>query len=138
MSYQRGADFERQLVRYLREHGGEAVRVAGSRGYVDVVGYAPAMGHVAIECKVRRDDRLYVRREEIEGLTEFAERFRAEPMIAWKPPHVRTGLTLNAVLFPPDLMEERDRTYVIDLKTALEEGIDAICLVTRPLNSYRK
>jgi len=138
VSYRRGADFERQLVRYLREHGGEAVRVAGSGGAVDVVGYAPAMGHVAVECKVRRDDRLYVEKDEIEGLTTFAERFRAEPLIAWKPPHVRTGLPLNAVLFPPDLMEERERTYVIDLETALEEGIDASRLVTRPLDHYRR
>ncbi|WP_456481775.1 Holliday junction resolvase Hjc [Methanopyrus sp.] len=138
MSYRRGADFERQLVHYLREHGGEAVRVAGSGGAVDVVGYAPAMGHVAIECKVRHDDRLYVEKEEIENLTTFAERFHAEPLIAWKPPHVRTGLPLNAVLFPPDLMEERERTYVIDLETALEEGIDATRLVTRPLDHYRR
>ena len=138
MSYRRGADFERQLVHYLREHGGEAVRVAGSGGAVDGVGYAPAMGHVAIECKVRRDDRLYVEKEEIENLTTFAERFRAEPLIAWKPPHVRTGLPLNAVLFQPDLMEERERTYVIDLETALEEGIDATRLVTRPLDHYRR
>jgi len=136
VSYRKGADFERQLVRYVRRHGGEAIRAAGSGGPVDVVAYVPGRGHLAVECKVRREDRLYVRKEEVEGLVEFAERFRAEPMIAWKPPHRRTGFALNAILLRPEDLEEREKSYVVDYETARRTGLDPRRLFTRSLGEY--
>ncbi|MEO2241607.1 MAG: Holliday junction resolvase Hjc [Euryarchaeota archaeon] len=136
MSYRKGADFERRLVEYVRRHGGEAVRVAGSGGPVDVVAYAPARGHLAIECKVRREDRLYVRREEVEGLIAFAERFRAEPLLAWNPAHRRTGFALNAILLRPEDLERRERSYSVDYETALRVGLDPRRLFTRSLEEW--
>lgn len=120
--YRKGARLEREIVRYLNAHGGAAVRVAGSRGPVDVVGYAPGLRkHVVIQCKVRREDVLYVEAEELKGLSEFAKRMKARPFVAWKPAHRRTRVTKNVLLIKPGHFSRTEHgNYRISVEEALE------------------
>ncbi len=135
MVYRKGARLELEVVRYLNAHGGAAVRVAGSRGPVDVVGYAPGLrSHVAIQCKVRRSDVLYVEAEEMERLRGFARRLRARPFVAWKPSHRRTGVTKNILLLEPECFSRtKHGNYRVGLREALEACVSLDELVTRRL-----
>ncbi len=128
--YEKGARLERDIVNYLREHGYGAVRAAGS-GPVDVVAYTPTFGHVVIECKVRREDVLYVPEEDVERLTSFAGSFEAKPFIAWRPAHRRLPKhPLNVVLVDPKDTRKTESSRKITLEEAVRKGISLEALLT--------
>jgi len=85
MSYRKGADAERRLIKLLRKRGYECVRVAGSgRARFEQPDILASNGGrvICIECKFVNKDVLYVSKEEIDALKRFATRFGCEPMLA--------------------------------------------------------
>jgi len=128
--YEKGARLERDIVNYLRDRGYGALRAAGS-GPVDVVAYTPSEGHVVMECKVRRSDVLYVPKEDVTKLEEFAKTFDATPFIAWRPAHRRLPRhPLNVVLVRPEDTEETTSSRKITLESAVRKGLSLEALLT--------
>jgi len=85
MSYRKGADAERRLIKLLREKGYECVRVAGSgRARFEQPDVLASDGGkvICIECKFVNKDVLYISREEIDALKRFARRFGCKPVLA--------------------------------------------------------
>jgi len=79
MAIRKGRRFEYTVRDYLRCMGYEVIRSAGSRGPADLL--AGDGRHVlAIQCKINGD----IRPRERERLVEFARKFRAMPVLAFK------------------------------------------------------
>ncbi len=87
-NYQKGANFERDIVKEFWVRGWAAVRSAGS-GSVghpvpDIIGVRYSQ-IIAIECKTTRKDRLYLKKA-ILNLSKFAEISNARSYLAVKFP----------------------------------------------------
>lgn len=82
----KGISYERELIHLFWSTGEwAAVRVAGSGNtqYPSVDIIAGTSGRkLAIECKSSKKDSLYIPKQEIASLQDFAKKFNAEPWIA--------------------------------------------------------
>jgi Holliday junction resolvase len=77
--YSKGANFERRLIKYLREQGFRAHRTAGSHTPIDVI--AGIDGKVyAFQCQIDK----YFPPAKIEALKDEAREFGAFPCLAWR------------------------------------------------------
>jgi len=83
-TYQKGARWERELLRYLNHKGFSVVRVSASGNQLyplDVLALKPGLT-LAIECK--SSQKQLFKKEQVEKLIEWAERAGAIPILAWK------------------------------------------------------
>ena len=85
MSYKKGAQAERRLVKKLVAMGFACVRVAGSgrarMEQPDVIS-SNRKRLIAFECKRTSKKSIYVPKEEIDALKSFATRFGCEAFVA--------------------------------------------------------
>ena len=83
----KGVNAERELVHLFWKNNWAAIRVAGSGSAKypspDILA-ANISRKLAIESKLTKEDKKYFKKEDILQLTEFAEKFGAEPWIAIK------------------------------------------------------
>jgi Holliday junction resolvase len=83
----KGISAERELIHLLWKRGYAAVRVAGSGSSqypsCDILAGKPGRTLV-FECKSIRGRSRYIPKEEVEGFLQFAERFGAEPWMAFR------------------------------------------------------
>ncbi|CAB49732.1 Holliday junction resolvase Hjc [Pyrococcus abyssi] len=80
--YRKGASAERELIRKLENLGFAVVRSAGSKK-VDIVAGNGSM-YLCIEVKATRKTKLYLRKEDVERVVEFAKKFGGKPILAVK------------------------------------------------------
>jgi len=80
----KGSDAERELIHLFWQQGWAALRAAGSGSMqypcCDVLA-GNGQRRLAIECKITSDEAKYFDKEELDHLSEFAQRFGAEPWI---------------------------------------------------------
>lgn len=82
MAYKKGYSFERELKEYLTGNGWSVIRSGGSKK-PDLV--AAKDGKImVIECKVTKDNKVYLAKEEVLHLKKVAEAFSGECMFAIK------------------------------------------------------
>jgi Holliday junction resolvase len=89
-NYQKGAAYERELLKILNKQGFEAVRVAGSgkSRFEQPDLLASNSVHVfAIECKYSSADYKTVSAEQANSLIEFSLNFRCTPLLAFRFPN---------------------------------------------------
>jgi Holliday junction resolvase len=102
--YQKGANFERSLVREFWGHGFAALRAAGSGSapfsLPDIVAFRDGRA-IAIECKTSARDSFYLDKGDIEKLRKFSDISGSEPYIAVKFNNVKP------MFFPLDLLSSR-------------------------------
>jgi Holliday junction resolvase len=78
-NYSIGANFERRLIKYLREQGFRAHRTAGSHTPIDVIAGIAGRCY-AFQVQIDR----YFPPAKIEALKDEAKEFGAIPFIAWR------------------------------------------------------
>jgi holliday junction resolvase Hjr len=116
----KGTNAERELIHALWAKECPAIRVAGSGSNhypsPDIV--AGKIGRIlVIECKSAKSSAVYIPKEEIEELKEFAKKFGAEPWIA-----IRFKRKEWYFLTPED-MAEKEKSYSASLDTIKLKGI---------------
>ena len=82
----KGINYERELIHLFWKTGDwAAMRVAGSGSMqypsADILA-GNVLRKLAIECKSSKSDYIYIPKQEVEALREFAKLFGAEPWIA--------------------------------------------------------
>ncbi len=86
----KGTKGERDLVRLFNESGWGCIRIAGSGSSQypspDILA-GNAVRRLAIECKVTKDKKKYLQKEEVEQLRTFSQKFGAESWIGIKFPN---------------------------------------------------
>jgi Holliday junction resolvase len=89
-NYQKGAAYERELLKILNKHGFETVRVAGSGKsmfeHPDLIA-SNSFQIFAIECKYSSNDYKTVSAEQVNSLIEFSLNFRCTPLLAFRFPN---------------------------------------------------
>ncbi len=86
----RGCDLERELVKLFWDIGWAAIRVAGSgSSHFPSPDLLVSNGSrvIALECKSTCQQSKHVRKQEIEQLVIFAQRFGAEPWVGLRFNH---------------------------------------------------
>jgi len=132
----RGVSEERELVRRLDGLGFAVLRapssgsstkldrpdlVAGRRGLI-----------IAFEVKTTHRKTLYARKESMEQLTRFSEKFGAKPLLAVKFKGVHRGW----LLLEPKNLTQTGKGYKVTLRNALKDGIRLEALVTEKITDY--
>lgn len=83
----KGSNAERELVKIFNEAGWSSVRIAGSGSSKypspDILA-GNAIRRLAIECKVTKEQKKYLQKEEIEQLKTFSQKFGAESWVGVK------------------------------------------------------
>ncbi len=83
----KGTKGERELVKFFNENNWSCIRIAGSGSSrypsPDVLA-GNAIRRLAIECKVTKDNKKYISKQEIEQLQTFSHKFGAESWIGVK------------------------------------------------------
>ena len=130
MSKKKGSRLERELINKFFETGSHiALRAAGSGSTPlpcpDLI--VGSNGKIlAIECKAGKGAR-YIKKKQIEELTEFSRIFGAEPLVG-----TRFNNTEWLFLQLQDLkVSKTGNNFVIDLKLAKEKGITFENLINR-------
>ncbi|RLI35003.1 Holliday junction resolvase [Candidatus Bathyarchaeota archaeon] len=132
----KGVKEERELVKILDRLGFAVLRApaSGSRTKLDrpdiVAGRRGLI--IALEVKTTSRERLYLRKESIEQLIRFSDRFGAKPFLAVKFKRKRRGWLLVEV----GSLEKTEKGFKINFKEALENGFPPETLVTEKLESY--
>ena len=85
----KGTNAERNLIKLFHDHGWSALRSAGSGSSKypspDVLA-GNGFRRIALECKTTKDNKKYLKNDEVEQLMIFSKNFGAEPWIALKFP----------------------------------------------------
>ena len=85
----KGTKGERELVKFFNENSWGCIRIAGSGSSrypsPDILA-GNAMRRLAIECKVTKDKKKYIPKQEIEQLEHFSRKFGAESWVGIKFP----------------------------------------------------
>jgi holliday junction resolvase Hjr len=116
----KGTAFERDLVRAFWSKDWPCIRVAGSgcsRFPSPDVLTGNKLRRLAIECKVTKDIKQYLPKEEVESLKMFSSLFGAEPWIAVKFNHV------DWFFINPDDMEDTGNSLAVSIKLAKTKGL---------------
>jgi Holliday junction resolvase len=87
LTYRKGVAAEQQLVRWLKDRGYDTQRAAGSRGAADILAakkefFGLSKKKFAIQVKSTSEDKYRIAKEEIEKLSEFADKFDSSPVLA--------------------------------------------------------
>ena len=117
----KGIGAERELIhKFWAAEGWTACRVAGSGSMrypsPDIIA-GNAVRKLAIECKCCGDSNQYLDEEDVKQITEYAEKFNAEPWIA-----VRFARTEWGFLRPCDL-QKTEKKYSVNQKLLQEKGL---------------
>ena len=117
----KGTNGERELVRIFNEdYGWSCVRIAGSGSSrypsPDILA-GNAVRRIAIECKVTKDNKKYLTKEDIDQLRVFSQKFGAEAWLA-----VRFPREPWYFLMLEDL-ENTGNNVVISLEAARRRGL---------------
>lgn len=107
MSYKKGYSFELELKEHLKNTGWFVVRSAGSKK-PDLV--AAKEGKVmVIECKVTKERKIYIDKDEVIGLKTVADAFGGEGVFAIKQIGARWSLVDLTCL------KETDNRFMVSL-----------------------
>jgi Holliday junction resolvase len=123
----RGIEDERNLVRLLWRKGFVAIRVTASGAATKmprpdiIAGNGVRNIQYAIEAKTTGSKTLYLDKESIEQLLEFAKRFGCTPILAVKFKRRRKPWIF---LRPSDLNLTEGKNYRLTLDEALTKGMD--------------
>ncbi len=117
----KGTNGERELVRiFNEEYGWSCVRIAGSGSSrypsPDLLA-GNAVRRMAIECKVTKEGKKYLTKEEIEQLRIFSQKFGAESWVA-----VRFAHEPWYFLMLEDL-EDTGNNFAVSLEAAKRKGL---------------
>ncbi len=107
MGYITGRAFEHELKEYLKKDGWFVVRSAGSKK-PDLVA-AKNVKIMVIECKVTKEKKAYLDKEEVQNLKAVAEAFGGEGMFAIK----QKGLPWT--LIGLQCLKETENRFVVSL-----------------------
>ncbi len=126
----KGSDAERELISLFWDNGWAAIRAAGSGSTrypcADLVAGNRAR-LLAIECKLTKDSKKYVKKEEIEQLREFSSKIGAEPWLALKFP--KTGWFFLSL----DDLEEKNDSFAGSVELAKTKGLGFNELIERKI-----
>ena len=128
----RGIQDERDLVQLLWKRGFAVMRAPASGAATrmprpDIVaGNSEREVQFAIEVKTTHDDKLYIARESIVQLMDFAQRFGCQPIVAIK---FKGGGKPWLFLKPQQLAITPAVNFKITLTEALREGMDFKTLI---------
>ena len=132
----RGIREERELIHRLDSLGFAVLRApaSGSRTKLDRPDIlAGRKGFVlAIEVKTSRKKTFYVRKESVEQLIRFSDRFGAKPYLAIKFKH--TGL--DWFLVKPENLVKTGKGFKVSLNDLKMKGESLESLVTKSLTEY--
>jgi len=132
----RGVREERELIHRLDSLGFAVLRApaSGSRTKLDRPDIlAGRKGFVlAIEVKTSRKKTFYVRKESVEQLIRFSDRFGAKPYLAIKFKH--TGL--DWFLVKPENLVKTGKGFKVSLNDLKMKGESLESLVTKSLTEY--
>lgn len=116
----KGTKGERELVRAFNEGNWACSRIAGSGSSKypapDIIA-GNAIRRMAIECKVTKDKKKYLTKEEIDQLRTFSQMFGAESWVA-----VKFGAEPWYFLMLEDL-QETGNNWVVSLEVAQRRGL---------------
>ncbi|HIP75439.1 MAG TPA: Holliday junction resolvase [Thermococcus paralvinellae] len=115
MRYRKGASAERELIKMLEKEGFAVIRSAGSKK-VDLVAGNGRL-YLCIEVKSTKGENLYVSREDVDKLMEFAEKFGGKAVIAVK------FLNSGWYFLYPNQLTESGKNYKVSLKDAKYRGL---------------
>lgn len=133
MSKKRAADYERVLVNRFWDFGFAVMRAPSSSGTSkmprpDVFAGSAEKGMLlAIEIKTSRQDVFYIQPEQIQGLTEFADRLGAKPYVAVKFVGKRMDFLFLSV--PDSLTQSKGGSYRITVENLKSKGTDFYSLI---------
>ncbi|MFQ6075105.1 MAG: Holliday junction resolvase Hjc [Candidatus Bathyarchaeia archaeon] len=123
----RGIQDERSLVRLFYRKGFAAVRTPASGGSTkmprpDIIASSRERGvQLAVEVKTTSRKALYIPREPVDQLVDFADRFGCRPVLALKFKGRRRGWLF---VRPEDLSVTRSGNYRITFDEAMLRGMD--------------
>ncbi|WP_324735892.1 Holliday junction resolvase Hjc [Thermococcus sp. SY098] len=115
MRYRKGASAERELIKMLEKGGFAVIRSAGSKK-VDIVAGNGKL-YLCIEVKSTKREKLYVNGEDVDKLTNFAEKFGGKAIIAVK--FINNGW----YFFYPNQLIKSGKNYKISLRDARYKGL---------------
>ncbi len=131
----RGVREERELVRLLDRLGFAVVRspASGSRTKLDRPDLlAGRRGLIlALEVKATGKEVLYLKRESVEQLIRFSDRFGAKPYVAVK----FKGKGVGWLLVEAGSLEQTGKGFKLSLREALKKGLTPEALVTERLEN---
>ncbi|MHC1586332.1 MAG: Holliday junction resolvase Hjc [Candidatus Hecatellaceae archaeon] len=131
----RGVREERELVRLLDRLGFAVVRspASGSRTKLDRPDLlAGRRGLIlALEVKATGKEVLYLKRESVEQLIRFSDRFGAKPYVAVK----FKGKGVGWLLVEAGSLERTGKGFKLSLREALKKGLTPEALVTERLEN---
>ena len=115
----KGSKAERELFKMFVDHNYRAVRVAGS-GTMENADCDLLAGKIgqkyAIEAKSTKSPNKYISKEQMESFLIFSEIFQLTSVIAIR--FNREGW----FFFNPNQLKDSGKSYVMDLKTAKQDG----------------
>ena len=128
----KGIQDERSLVKLLWENGFAVVRSPASGSSTKmprpdiVAGNSLRNVQFAIEVKTTHKETLYISRESISQLVEFAQRFGCKPVVALRfKSHVRSWIFIQ----PEQLAVTPASNYKITMREAQRTGMDFKTLI---------
>ena len=122
----KGVRGERELINLLWSHGYAALRAPASGAASrtprpDILaGNSKLRRHLAFELKVTHKKVIYVSKEQIAGLTEFAKRFGCKPYLGVK----FTAKHQPWIFIPVRLLRSASNSFKITPEIAAEDGIN--------------
>tara|TARA_Y100000310_G_scaffold89923_1_gene87040 strand:- start:8551 stop:9036 length:486 start_codon:yes stop_codon:yes gene_type:complete len=126
----KGTKGERELVKFFNENNWGSIRIAGSGSSrypsPDIIA-GNAVRRVAIECKVTKDKKKYIHKDEIDQLNTFSKHFGAESWIGVKFPMEPWYFLL------PEDMDDTGVNMVISLEKAKLRGLTAEELIEKSI-----
>ncbi len=126
----KGTQGERELVRFFNENGWGCIRIAGSGSSrypsPDILA-GNAIRRVAIECKVTKDSKKYLLKDEIEQLRTFSQKFGAEAWIGVRFPGEPWYFLMLEDLY------DTGANMMVSLESARRRGLKAEELIQKEL-----
>ena len=117
----KGSNAERELVSLFSEKGWRALRVAGSgvndESPCDIISGKIGKKPCAIEAKSSRQNRIYIKKQQIEDFMQFTHLLGARPVLAVR-------FTYEGWLFMnPEHLEDSGKFFVMSREKAKSSGL---------------
>lgn len=107
MAYKKGYTFERELKLKLGQDGWRVIRSGGSKKPDLIAGKDGKV--IIIECKVTKNSKIYLEKDEVNHLKDIARAFGADAMYAIK----RTNCGMNLVSL--EMLKETPKFFSVEL-----------------------